>query len=187
MFVYRWEGRWEVSETDSFCIVFSRRWSVCSRSHGTDLVFSTLGALVGGVWRQKCQRSHFTWYIFMLWFLVIRSGKLLHFKGSSFHRVIPGFMCQVRSHSQLLVVLKFRRLFLFFSFVLSKGGDFTRGNGRGTWYKSMSVLSFSSSRIERFKSFILWCQTNVVGGESIYGEKFADENFIVSSVSMLLM
>lgn len=52
-------------------------------------------------------------------------GKKLHFKGSTFHRVIPGFMCQ--------------------------GGDFTAGNG--------------------------------TGGEGIWGDKWADENFTLKHTS----
>ncbi|KAK8793079.1 hypothetical protein WA538_000724 [Blastocystis sp. DL] len=48
-----------------------------------------------------------------------KSGKKLHYKGCTLHRIIPQFMCQ--------------------------GGDFTMGNG--------------------------------MGGESIYGERFPDENF----------
>lgn len=39
-----------------------------------------------------------------------RSGKMLHFKGSSFHRVIPGFMCQVsnKSYKQQFISLGFK-------------------------------------------------------------------------------
>ena len=57
------------------------------------------------------------------------AGKALHFAGSAFHRIIPGFMAQ--------------------------GGDFTAGNG--------------------------------TGGESIYGNKFADENFTIKHEKPFLL
>ena len=32
-----------------------------------------------------------------------RSGKNMHFKGSSFHRIIPGFMCQVSCSAYIVL------------------------------------------------------------------------------------
>jgi peptidylprolyl isomerase len=83
-------------------------------------------------------------------------GKPLHYKGSSFHRVIPNFMLQ--------------------------GGDFTDGNGRGGQFGrtaielTRSCLScyVSISMLIHFGSVVL---AGLLSGESIYGEKFQDENF----------
>ena len=77
-----------------------------------------------------------------------RSGKPLHFKGSSFHRIIPNFMLQVRAQPpppHPPAGGNTTRGSNFRTCVGAQGGDFTNGDG--------------------------------TGGESIYGEKFADENF----------
>lgn len=81
-----------------------------------------------------------------------RSGKPLHYKGSAFHRVIPGFMCQ--------------------------GGDFTRGDGTG----GKLFINCPMIRCSWEWLHVAHGTTTLFGnakcvGESIYGEKFADENF----------
>ncbi|RLN45355.1 hypothetical protein BBJ28_00015011 [Nothophytophthora sp. Chile5] len=73
-----------------------------------------------------------------------RAGPPLHYKGSTFHRIIPGFMyvqydgpCLIRKVATDMTVIVNR----------IQGGDFTQGNGRG--------------------------------GESIYGQRFKDEDLSV--------
>lgn len=62
------------------------------------------------------------------------------YKGSTFHRVIPEFVCTLKQKP-------FKKTIINFFFQMCQGGDFTNHNG--------------------------------TGGKSIYGKKFADENFIL--------
>ena len=77
-----------------------------------------------------------------------KKGRLLSYKGSTFHRVIRDFMCQGGARGTGVVCVKCPPGIRSWSGVLcQQGGDFTKGDG--------------------------------TGGVSIYGEKFADENFKV--------
>jgi len=60
-----------------------------------------------------------------------QSGRKLHFAGSGFHRVIPGFMCQ--------------------------GGDFTEGNGTGgeSIYGAKFADEFENGVVGHTQPFLL--------------------------------
>jgi len=81
-----------------------------------------------------------------------KKGKPLHYKGCTFHRVIKDFMIQ--------------------------GGDFTNVSIlRPLECPSPPYSRVTMSNLTNY--FVYFQQHDGTGGESIYGEKFADENFLV--------
>jgi peptidylprolyl isomerase len=81
-----------------------------------------------------------------------KMGTMLHYKGSTFHRIIPGFMCVRKAllNVYFSVVATVYSPFAYLNAVVNcriQGGDFTLHNG--------------------------------MGGESIYGSRFPDEDLSV--------
>ena len=79
-----------------------------------------------------------------------KKGKPLHYKGSIFHRVIPEFMLQ--------------------------GGDFTDFSGVGGMYFVFRLFFMFNTTTTHV--MIIKYLSDLIG-ESIYGEKFEDENFVL--------
>ena len=73
------------------------------------------------------------------------------YRGSIFHRVIPGFMLQ--------------------------GGDFTKGN---VWKATLDPLALLAPYFHGIVDLHQWTNflAQGTGGKSIYGNRFEDENFI---------
>lgn len=85
-----------------------------------------------------------------------KKGKPLHYKGSKFHRIIPNFMIQ--------------------GYVSNK---FDSPKGViGNTHRIFLILSFTSQFIP-LKYRGDFTNGNGTGGESIYGNKFPDENFVL--------
>ncbi|KAG6476289.1 hypothetical protein ZIOFF_065528 [Zingiber officinale] len=85
------------------------------------------------------------------------TGKPLHYKGSIFHRIIRGFMAQVCSY--------FSVGFTQLSFIIADAG-----------YRADGHDCFSCHIFYEGGDF---SRRDGTGGESIYGGKFADENFML--------